>query len=96
MGTITIVGCRDCQVVRSLDKFSTLKKINTHEEAIEYCKEVEEDSFRAGLLISFIYEHRGHNCTLFYDYNDLDDFGFKEETTKWEKDFFLPYKPEEE
>lgn len=72
MGTIYSVACRDCRVVRNLDKFYTLREAKSRAEALEMRKDIEKDSFRAALLVSFMWEHSGHNCTVFNEHSELE------------------------
>lgn len=70
MGVIYTVACRDCGVCRDVDKLRPSRPDN-RQEALEAAKEL--DAFRAALLIGFMAEHQGHNCTLFNDAADQDD-----------------------
>ncbi len=80
MGTQYWVGCRDCKVYRHVDKIKLLdNKIETRDEALEFAKDVEENSFRAGLIVSFMAEHKGHNCTLFWEHDDKTWEEFEDE-----------------
>ena len=93
MGTIYSVACRKCKVVRDLDKFyrSGFMEEATREAALKYCQDIEKDSFRAGLLVSFMSEHIGHDCVFFNEHSDceeeLDPFenknGFIEDYNFW-------------
>ena len=66
MGIIYSVSCKQCKVTRNLDKFYTCRdSVQTRDDALEYMKEISEDSFRAGLLVSFMGEHMDHECVLF-------------------------------
>lgn len=93
MGTIYFVGCRDCKVTRDLDKFYTMRTAADRADAIAIANDIKErDSFRAALLASFMWEHKGHNCTVFNEHDDalseeLDPFenehGVKEDKDYW-------------
>lgn len=66
MATEFYVGCRTCKVYRDLDKFWRMQiSVNNREDALKYAEEMQEDSFRAGLLVSFMGEHMGHDCVAF-------------------------------
>ena len=71
MGTIYYVGCRDCNVYRDLDKFYALRPgVNSRAKALSLCEEIKgSQSFRAALLVSFMADHLGHNCTTFSEHN---------------------------
>lgn len=77
MGVIFYVACRDCGVCRDVDKLRPSRPENKA-EAKEAAMDL--DTFRAALLIGFMAEHQGHNCTLFNDAADQDDH------TKYESD----------
>ena len=88
MGTIYYIGCNDCKVRRDLDKFYTSSfgsGIDTREKALEYAKkDIEKDSFRCGLLVSFLQKHKGHNCVMFDEnYDSLCDELKNEEADFW-------------
>ena len=77
MGTCYYVICRDCKVVRDLDKFYALRSIATRGEALTLSKHLQDsgaDSFRAALLISFMWEHTGHSCTVVDEHNEKGRF----------------------
>ncbi len=88
MGTIYYVGCRDCKIIRDLGKFYTMRVIENKEEALEFSKDIQMDSFRVGLLVSFLYEHEGHNCTVFDEHAELKKFDTYESPAKMDHDFF--------
>lgn len=69
MGVIVEVLCHTCKVRRDLDKFyDCMSILTTRDEAIAKSEDiVAAGSFKAGLLATFMYEHRGHNCTLQLD-----------------------------
>lgn len=93
MGTIYSVSCRDCKVTRDLDKFYAMRTASDRAEALVIAKDIKErDSYRAALLASFMWEHKGHNCTVFNEHDDalseeLDPFenehGVKEDRDYW-------------
>lgn len=45
----------------------------TRDAAMEYRHHIEKDSFRAGLLVSFMAKHRGHDCVFFNEQSDCED-----------------------
>ena len=52
-------------------------------EALDFAERMGEDSFRAGLLTSFMGEHAGHNCTIVCDMDaDFTD-DIPEEPVNW-------------
>ena len=66
MGTLYYVGCFDCGVFRDLNKFYTIgHPVETREDALEMSERMSKDSFRASLLASFLWKHKGHSCTVF-------------------------------
>lgn len=66
MGIIYFVSCRDCKVTRDLDKFYAMRAATDRAEVINIAEEIEaQHGFRAALLASFMWEHKGHNCTVF-------------------------------
>lgn len=72
MGTVYSVACKECKVVRDLDKFYSAKKIETREDALKYMHEIygnKATAFRAGLLVSFLAEHEGHECVFFNEHS---------------------------
>ena len=92
MGTIYSVTCRDCKITRDLDKFYSMRTAADRAEALDIAKDIQaRDSFRAALLASFMWEHKGHNCTVFNEHcsiaEELDPFenehGYKEDKDYW-------------
>ena len=69
MGTIYSVTCHDCKVTRDLNKFYSAFPVATRDEALKYCERIKKDSFRAGLLVSFMAEHQTHKCTFFSEHD---------------------------
>lgn len=73
MGTEYYVACRDCKKVRGLDKFYAMT-IPAHgrEDAISLGGELQKDGlpFRCALLTSFLWQHKGHNCTVFSEHGE--------------------------
>lgn len=69
MGRIYSVACKDCKVVRDLDKLRTLESAKTAEEALKFSERLKKrpQLFREGLLLTFMHEHMGHDCVLFHD-----------------------------
>ena len=57
-----------------------------------------KDSFKAALLASFMWEHKGHNCTVFNEHcpiaEELDPFenehGYKEDRDYWRESPNVP------
>lgn len=94
MGKLYSVACKTCQVTRDLDKFYTsdAQDIETREQALEYRDEIKKDSFRAGLLVSFMAKHKGHDCVFFDEYSDCSEVlgpfenkhGYEEDTDFWD------------
>lgn len=78
MGTQYYIICKDCNVVRNLDKsYGLYSVVNNGDESVEMAKEIQGDfriAFRAGLLVSFVREHQNHNC-FFCDEHYEDDDG---------------------
>ena len=78
MGVIYYIGCKDCKTSRDLDKFYTLhfgKEVDTREKALKYAEEdVSKDSFRCGLLLSFLSQHYGHSIVMFDDCGAENEF----------------------
>ena len=70
MGTIYYIGCRDCGVFRDLDKAYFLTSANSRKEVLACAEEVKKESFRSALIVSFMSEHRGHDCVLFDEHDD--------------------------
>jgi hypothetical protein len=87
MGIIYFIGCKDCKVKRDLDKFYTSSfgsGIDTREKALEYAKkEIAKDTFRCGLLVSFLADHKDHNCVFFDEHNDQLYEDLKEDKNFW-------------
>ena len=70
MGILYYVACRDCGVCRDVDKLRTIAPAN-REQALAAAENL--SVFRTALLVGFLTEHQGHNCTLFNDAADQDD-----------------------
>jgi hypothetical protein len=73
MGTEYYVACRDCKKVRGLDKFYTLTTpADTRADALALGGELQKKgwAFRCALLTSFLWQHKGHNCTVFSEHDD--------------------------
>ena len=96
MGVIYSIACRECKVVRDLDKFYGARSIETRADALEYSKELGESEgwlFRSALLVSFMSEHQGHDCVFFNEHDSVsddldpyyDDNEYKEDTDFWKK-----------
>lgn len=56
-------------VARDLDKITKgpLRAVKNRQDALTFADEIPQDSFRIGLLASFVYEHQGHDCVMFND-----------------------------
>jgi hypothetical protein len=69
------VACKKCKTVRSLDVFyaSDIYPVENRKDAIEFAGRMEKDSFKAGLLVSFMGKHKGHECVLFHENSDSYD-----------------------
>lgn len=88
MGVTYFVACRSCKTFRDLDKFYTiLHDVQDRDSALEFAKRIEQDSFRAGLLISFMWAHRGHDCFVNSEFEDDELSLFTEESS----DFWHPF-----
>ena len=88
MGVEYFVACRQCKVRRDLDKFYTmLTDVPDRVAALEFRDEIARDSFRAGLLVSFMWKHREHDCFVCSEHEDYiwDDFT-NEEVNFWRDD----------
>lgn len=93
MGTIYSVSCRNCKVTRDLHKFYSMRTAANRAQALVIANEIkEQDSFSAALLASLMWEHKGHNCTVFNEHDEtlsdeLDPFenahGVKEDQDFW-------------
>lgn len=92
MGTIYSVACRDCNVVRDLGKFYAMESITTRAEALALAQELQTPgySFAAALLVSFMWEHTGHSCTVYNEHNDRleDEFDTLYGTAKEDTDYW--------
>lgn len=85
MGTLYFVACRDCNEMRDLDKFyAALAPVENRVDALKLADNIKEyDSFKAGLLVSFMSKHRGHNCTFLSEHDD-EYLDIPEEPSFWE------------
>lgn len=87
------IACKKCKTVRSLDTFyaSDIYPVENRNDAIEFAVRMEKDSFKAGLLVSFMGKHKDHECVLFHENSDSYDEmaphselnGYKEDTNYW-------------
>jgi hypothetical protein len=84
MGVNYYIGCRDCKVLRDLDKLGPVYPQNIA-EAKQAGKDLKE--YNSALLIGFMVEHQGHNCTLFNDHADQDSI----HNYSWEQKEFWQY-----
>ncbi len=94
MGVVYSVACKVCKVTRDLDKFYTadLHEVESRKQALEFKDKICDDSFRAGLLVSFMGKHIGHECVFFNENTgyeeELDPFenkhGYVEDMDFWD------------
>ena len=75
MGVEYSVTCKDCKVTRNLDKFytSSIYPVEDRKDAESFSNKIKDDSFRAGLLVSFMAKHEGHNCVFFMEGNKVEE-----------------------
>ena len=98
MGNESFIKCKDCNIVRDLGKnFSHQYKIEDEEMAIEMQEDIKNGSFSVGLLVTFLMNHKTHNCILFTEQDEelYDDISqntierdidyFKKFRTVWER-----------
>jgi hypothetical protein len=97
MGVIYSVTCKTCKVTRDLDKMKHDGSwVENRKDALEYSDELEKEinnvSFRVGLLVSFMAKHAGHDCVYFSEFNEeceekynpyYGKNGFKEDGDFW-------------
>lgn len=74
MGVIYTIACHTCRMKVDMDKWYTFAPVASRKEALEQSVFTGEDSFRAAIAIGFIYEHNGHEISVFtdFDYEDND------------------------
>ena len=54
-----------------VDKFyAMLPPVENRRDALEFSKGIKKSPFRAGLLVSFMWEHSGHSCTVFSEHTE--------------------------
>jgi hypothetical protein len=73
MGTEYYVACRDCKKVRQLDKFYAMTtEVRERSDALALGVELQHEgsAFRCALLVSFLWQHKGHNCTVFSEHDE--------------------------
>lgn len=73
MGAIYSIACKTCKITRDLDKFYTanLHEAESRAQALKFKDNLyKDDWFRAGLLISFMGKHMGHECVFFDEHTD--------------------------
>lgn len=90
MGVEYSIACQDCKIQRDLDKFySSISNVKNRQDALNYCEKIEKDSFRVGLLVSFLNDHIGHNV-VFYNENFEESYGeyakYKDDVDYWKED----------
>ncbi len=86
MSTDYFVACKTCKVVRGLDTFYTsdIYPVENRQQALEFADRIKNDSFRAGLLVSFMGKHKNHEIVFFTEHDRIAEecdpyFGFYEE-----------------
>lgn len=88
MGVIYSVACKTCRKWRDLDKLVTPGTVEDHYGALEYAATIRKRTYNPALLISFMVDHMGHDCTLINDgdsaFDDLLD-GYEEDEGFWDK-----------
>jgi hypothetical protein len=76
MGVIYSVLCKQCRVYQDLDKFYALHTpVRDRSEALAFSERVEKEpgtAFRSALLVAFMGEHMGHDCTVVSDADEHD------------------------
>jgi hypothetical protein len=70
MGVTYTAICRTCKLQRDIDKLR-VPNLRTQKEVLENMDEI--NPYRSALLIGFMSEHEGHNCTLINDTMDYDE-----------------------
>lgn len=88
MGTIYYAICHDCKRVRDLDKFYSMYKVSNRKEALELGELIKEQGwYSSALLVSFMWEHKGHNCTVGTEHDSIfdceDDGEYEEDQRFW-------------
>ena len=92
MGVSYGVACKTCKVTRDLDKFyaSDCHEVKTAKQAKRYARKIKDAAFSAGLLVSFMADHMGHECVMFKEgggvERDLDPIfnsEYKDDTDFW-------------
>ena len=93
MGIIYSVLCKQCREYQDLDKLDRdghlSSPVRSRSEAQEVAKYVGAHPFRSALLVSFMFEHQGHDCILVNDASGEADErrGFKLHPSKaWSRD----------
>ena len=73
MGTAYKAVCKTCKAYRDLDKFHAMPKLVENRQGALYAStDIKDYSFHAALLVSFLWKHKGHDCTV-CDESDLGD-----------------------
>ena len=93
MGTIHSISCTKCKVTRDLDKLNIATSVKNRLEATNHADMIAKNSFRASLMISFMAEHKGHECVFFDEHStcasELDAFWdsneYKKDYDFWDK-----------
>lgn len=84
MGTIYYVACKKCKVVRDLDKFyNTGDYVENRNDAISHAKDIQRNSFRPALLVSFMAKHMGHECVFFNEHSEFYKEDYADDHNYW-------------
>lgn len=88
MGVVYSIVCKTCRKWRDLDKLRTCE-VDNQADAEEYAYAIKlMGAYRPALLVSFMADHMGHDCTLIDDYDSAFDGitdGFEEDKGYWEE-----------
>ncbi len=93
MGTEYYVGCKTCNLIRSLDKFYAMATVHDRREALERCDfwmKRPGDQYRATLLMGFLMEHIGHAVTA-YTEHDEEALEWVEAAKEDDRDFWTTH-----
>jgi len=79
MGTQFYAVCLDCKVYRDVDKHMAFCqwKIKNRQAALKFADDVANESFRSGLLLSFLLDHAAHRCNFIseHEFDSGPEFG---------------------
>ena len=82
MSTLYFIACHDCKESRDLDKFYGIHDAKNRQELEAFSGEIKEHhSYRSALAMSFLWRHKGHNCSLHTE-DDLPN-GYIEDVGFW-------------